>query len=58
MNRNRQAFFLSLLIAVSLSPRHLAAQPAPAGPEVRVDTLAGDQFPNCPDIGVAPDRSF
>lgn len=58
MNRKRQAFFLSLLIVASLSPQHLAAQPAPAGPEVRVDTPAGNQSPNCPSIGVAPNRSF
>jgi hypothetical protein len=58
MNRNRQIFLLFLLISAALSPRHLAAQPTPVGPEVRVDTLAGDQYPNCPNIGVAPNRSF
>ena len=58
MNRNRQVFLLVLLIAASLGARGLTAQPAPAGPEIRVDTTPGDQYPNCPKIGVAPNHSF
>jgi len=49
---------LSLLLLTGLGARHLTAQPTPTGPETRVDTLAGDQFPKCPKIGVAPDKSF
>lgn len=58
MNRNRQAFFLFLLIAAGLGPRQLAAQLTPAGPETRVDTVPESRLPNCPRIGVAPDGSF
>jgi hypothetical protein len=58
MNRKRQAIFLFLLIAAAWSPRQLAAQPVPAGPETRVDTTRGDQSPSCPKIGVAPNHSF
>ena len=48
---------LALAVLVSLPPRQLAAQIAPVGPEIRVDTLGGGQ-PDCPAIGVAPDGSF
>jgi hypothetical protein len=49
---------LSFLFLAGLGARQLAAQPTPTGPEKRVDTLKGDQFPLCPRIGVAPDQSF
>jgi hypothetical protein len=49
---------LSFLIMAVPVLRPLAAQPTPAGPETRVDTLTGVQYPNCPKIGVASDRSF
>jgi hypothetical protein len=50
--------FLSLLILAGAGSGRLAAQPTPTGPETRVDTLPGDQYPKCPLIGVAPDQSF
>ncbi len=56
MKSNQIVLSLSFLLTVGLGP--LAAQPMATGPETRVDTLAGDQYPNCPKIGVAPDRSF
>jgi hypothetical protein len=49
---------LALAALGSLPPRQLAAQIAPTGPEIRVDTLGGDRRPDCPAIGVAPDGSF
>jgi hypothetical protein len=57
MNRTGQASLLILLIAAALSPRQLAAQLTPIGPETRVDTNY-DYVATCPQIGVAPDRSF
>ncbi|HEY4590975.1 MAG TPA: hypothetical protein VIJ61_01125 [Thermoanaerobaculia bacterium] len=49
---------LSFLILAGAGSGRLAAQPTPTGPETRVDTLPGDQYPKCPLIGVAPDQSF
>jgi hypothetical protein len=49
---------LALAVLASLLPRQLAAQIAPAGPEVRVDAFGGDRRPDCPSIGVASDNSF
>jgi hypothetical protein len=45
-----------LALSLPLGSHQLAAQPTPVGPEVRVDTSAGN--PACSKIGVAPDRSF
>ena len=59
MNRTRQAFLFILLLAAGLGPEPLAAQPKPTGPERRVDTDWLDySYSYCPQIGVAPDRSF
>jgi hypothetical protein len=60
MTRTRFALFLLLGAAglASAAPRGAAAQPAPLGPEVRVDTLAGDQFPNNPKLEVQRDGTF
>ncbi len=60
MTRPRRALLL-LLGASGLSvaaPRGAAAQPAALGPEVRVDTLAGDQFPHNPKLAVQRDDAF
>lgn len=58
MKNHRLVLSLSFLIMAAPTLRPLAAQPTPTGPETRVDTVAGVQYPNCPKIGVAPDRSF
>jgi hypothetical protein len=62
MNLNRQALLLFLLIPAWLGPRQLAAQPTPLGRETRVDLGYGNGavyfYTDCPQIGVAPDRSF
>jgi hypothetical protein len=58
MSRTRRAFVLALLTAAALSPRELAAQPAPVGPETQVDTQHDYYVSTCPQIGIAPDRSF
>ena len=59
---NRTRFALALLLSSAwlgvAGPRGVAAQPAPLGPEVRVDTLAGDQFPNDPMLSVQRDGTF
>lgn len=52
------AGFLALAALGGLLPRQLAAQVAPAGPEIRIDIPSGDRHPDCPRIGTAPDRSF
>ena len=53
---------LQLLLASAwlgaAGPRGLAAQPVPLGPEVRVDTLLGDQYPNAPVLAVQPGGDF
>jgi hypothetical protein len=58
----RPSFALYLLLGAAglaaAGPRGAAAQPAPLGPEVRVDTLAGDQFPSNPKLAVQRDGSF
>jgi hypothetical protein len=60
MTRPPFALFLLLGAAglAAASPRGVAAQPAPLGPEVRVDTLAGNQFPSNPKLEVQRDGSF
>src|SRR4051794_16425043 len=60
MTRPPFALFLLLGAAglAAASPRGAAAQPAPLGPEVRVDTLAGNQFPSNPKLEVQRDGSF
>ncbi|HEV7507618.1 MAG TPA: hypothetical protein VGS07_22230 [Thermoanaerobaculia bacterium] len=59
MTRTRFALFLLLGAAgLAAAPRGAAAQPAPLGPEVRVDTLAGDQIPNNPKLEVQRDGTF
>ncbi|HSS78138.1 MAG TPA: hypothetical protein VLV54_15515, partial [Thermoanaerobaculia bacterium] len=59
---NRMRFALVLLLGSAwlgaAGPRGLAAQPAPLGPEARVDTLLGDQHPNSPLLGVQPGGDF
>jgi len=52
------ALILSFLAVASLGIRGLSAQPAPRGPETRVDTASGDQFPNCPSLAVRPMGAF
>jgi hypothetical protein len=58
----RPPFALYLLLGAAglaaAGPRRAAAQPAPLGPEVRVDTLAGDQFPGNPKLEVQRDGTF
>lgn len=56
----RTSLTLALLLAAAWQsvPGGLSAQPAPLGPEVRVDTLTGDQFPNDPKVEVQRDGSF
>ena len=49
---------LSCLILAELGSGELAAQLTPTGPEKRVDTVPGNQYPKCPLIGVAADQSF
>jgi len=49
---------LSFLLLAGSGSGELAAQLTPTGPEKRVDTLPGDQYPKCPEIGVAADQSF
>jgi hypothetical protein len=49
---------LAFLLLGGPGSGELAAQLTPTGPEKRVDTLPGDQYPKCPLIGVAPDQSF
>ncbi len=58
MNPNRQALLLFLLIPAWLGPRQLGAQPTPLGRETRVDDFNEFYYDTCPQIGVAPDRSF
>jgi hypothetical protein len=41
-----------------MGARGAAAQPVPLGPEIRVDTLAGDQFPSSPVLAVQPGGGF
>jgi len=49
---------LLLLALATLRTPAAAAQPAPLGPEVRVDTVPGKQYPSCPKIGIAPSGAF
>jgi hypothetical protein len=58
MNSRLALSLLSFFFLAGPGSVELAAQPTPTGPETRVDTLKGDQFPLCPRIGVAPDQSF
>jgi len=57
MNRTQFALCLGT-VWLAAGPHGAAAQPAPLGPEVRVDTLAGDQFPANPKLEVQRDGSF
>ncbi len=56
----RTPLALSLLLGAAwlATAGGTVAQPAPLGPEIRVDTLAGDQFPNNPKLEVQRDSSF
>src|SRR5436305_13114407 len=60
MNRTRFALFILLGAAWlgEMGARRAAAQPAPLGSEIRVDTLAGDQFPSSPVLAVQPGGDF
>lgn len=58
MNEKRLASLLSFLAMASLGTVGVFAQPAPLGPEIRVNTVASDRFPNCPLIGVHPMGAF
>jgi hypothetical protein len=53
MTRNRTSFLLSALILtfLALVPHGLAAQPAPLGPEMRVDNQ-NRHSPSCPQVAV------
>lgn len=55
MSPKPPVLFCAVLLA-ALICKNLAAQPAPVGPETRVDTLAA--LPVCPHLAVAPDHSF
>lgn len=48
---------LAAAALICLLPHGLAAQIAPAGPEVRADTITFYE-PSCPHLAVRPDRSF
>src|SRR4051794_15662903 len=54
MNQRRASLLFGVLalIALGLTPRDLAAQPPPLGPETRVDTLLG-RHPACPKVDVS-----
>jgi hypothetical protein len=54
--RRGSAFLLLALTA--LGTQAATAQPVPLGPEVRVDTVPGKQYPGCPKIGIASSGSF
>ena len=58
MKRSLHSALGLLLASACLAAGQAAAQPAPLGPEVRVDTLASLVFPNCPDLAVQRDGSF
>lgn len=58
MHGKRWSWLLSFLVAAWLGTHGLSAQPVPRGPETRVDTVAGDQFPNCPALAVRPMGAF
>jgi hypothetical protein len=60
MTRTRFSLFLLLGVAglAAAAPRGAMAQLTPLTPEVRVDTLAGDQFPSNPKVAVQPDGTF
>ncbi|HEX4959435.1 MAG TPA: hypothetical protein VF173_01255 [Thermoanaerobaculia bacterium] len=58
---NGKHLALSLLLSSALlvaGSGAAGAQPAPLGPETRVDTLAGDQFPGNPMLTVQRDGTF
>jgi hypothetical protein len=54
MTRNRASVLLGVLVltAFGLAPRDLMAQPAPLGPETRVDVLFG-RHPGCPQVAAS-----
>lgn len=55
MTRHRASLLLAVLALTALglmTPRDLAAQPPPLGPETRVDTLLG-RHPACPQVDVS-----
>lgn len=60
--RRRSALALSAFLAAAALEGPLAAQPAPLGPETRVDvpsaTIETSENPSCPFLGVRPDGSF
>lgn len=58
MYGKRWSWLLSFFAVAWLGTGGLCAQPAPLGPETRVDTLTGDQFPNCPSVAVRPMGAF
>ncbi len=58
MNGKPPFLLLAILAIGGLAPRDLAAQLAPVGPEVQVDTAQVGSFPACPRLAVAADRSF
>src|ERR1700712_3204603 len=54
MTRKRASVLLCVLVltALVLAPRDLTAQPAPLGPESRVDVLFG-RHPGCPQVAAS-----
>jgi hypothetical protein len=57
VSTNRPSILLCVVL-FALTSRELAAQPVPAGPEIRVDTPGISFTASCPLLAVAPDRSF
>ncbi len=59
---NRTRFAICLLLASAwlgaLGPRGAAAQPAPLGPETRVDTLGNKELTTAPMLAVQPGGDF
>jgi hypothetical protein len=58
MTRTQIALFLGAVWLAAAGRREAAAQPAALGPEMRVDTLAGDQFPSNPVLAMQRDGTF
>ncbi len=54
MTRKRASVLLCVLVATALvlAPRNLVAQPAPLGPETRVDVLF-NRLPGCPQVAAS-----
>jgi hypothetical protein len=58
MDGKRRFLLLGVLALTAFVPRSLAAQLAPVGPEVRVDTPRAGLPLGCPALAAAPDGAF